>query len=593
MNYLLMAGMLSMPLVFGSCSDDESVSSGITNTTTDPKIEAAFAFNTTKDMMVDITMPAFAKVNVYDQLPEEGVDAKLLFTTYTGANGRFKGSTALPTSYIGKTVYVVAQGAGCPAAIEAKVTETGLKVVARASKAVDRVDNVYNDQEISDIQAGVLKALPEAKDNYEYVNEHYTVYNNIDLKVKLKEGEEAATLDVTFVNAEGWNDNTLYYYYYEKGQSVNIYDFINEEHRVFGPYSRHHATDESFTNEAMGYTVRLKKNGDEKFKNGDMVGFILSSKAYDTGRVENFSTRQNDPQSARFVYKQKALVYTFEDQSIFKGGKRQPADFNDFTFMVTASPIDAIDDPNIPDLPEPPFFLYVTDTVKYEGTVLFEDMFPSAGDYDMNDFVVSYTLVPETAVKYDPAIQDEVPPYYLSKLNYEFTPVWDGAAYGCDLYFKLDGTDKAPVWIYTLPVDGIKGQLDEEPISGVVDLNFRVSVDKDTKAETYAGGGVELGNEPVVSWETMFNPYIKVQDTGYEVHLAKKPSTVFYSDLTPWLQNYLLDENSNFPFAMNIPIKDYKVVTERVRIDKFYPQYTEWVESNGASATDWYLYPAE
>jgi LruC domain-containing protein len=45
------------------------------------------------------------------------------------------------------------------------------------------------------------------------------------------------------------------------------------------------------------------------------------------------------------------------------------------------------------------------------------------------------------------------------------------------------------------------------------------------------------------------------------------------------------------PFALNMPISEFPIPEEGVRIDESYPKFATWVKSNGAQAKDWYKYP--
>ena len=69
------------------------------------------------------------------------------------------------------------------------------------------------------------------------------------------------------------------------------------------------------------------------------------------------------------------------------GDKDSDYDFNDVLFAVSSSPI--------PDAIRPGVVIDPVDvTVASEsiyGTLAYEDLWPSQGDYDMNDFVVNYT----------------------------------------------------------------------------------------------------------------------------------------------------------------------------------------------------------
>ena len=102
-NALMLMGLASMPLWFASCSDEENIPTPGTEPS-NPEIEAAFDFKMTKDLPVQINYPSFAQVSVYDQLPSEGNNARLLFKSFTGANGSLETVSTFPTAYIGKTV---------------------------------------------------------------------------------------------------------------------------------------------------------------------------------------------------------------------------------------------------------------------------------------------------------------------------------------------------------------------------------------------------------------------------------------------------------------------------------------------------------
>lgn len=50
----------------------------------------------------------------------------------------------------------------------------------------------------------------------------------------------------------------------------------------------------------------------------------------------------------------------------------------------------------------------------------------------------------------------------------------------------------------------------------------------------------------------------------------------------------------NMPYAIHLPnIKDFDCSNEGIRIDEIYPNFTNWVKSNGNENTDWYLHKKE
>ena len=49
-----------------------------------------------------------------------------------------------------------------------------------------------------------------------------------------------------------------------------------------------------------------------------------------------------------------------------------------------------------------------------------------------------------------------------------------------------------------------------------------------------------------------------------------------------------------FPFALYLAsINDFPTPDESVRIDLAYPQFNDWVKSEGKTNKDWYKHPAQ
>ena len=459
-NALMLMGLVSMPLWFASCSDEENIPAPGTDEPTNPEIEAAFDFKMTTDLPVKIDYPSFAQVSVYDQLPSEGNSARLLFRSFTGANGKLQTVSTFPSAYIGKTVYVQSTGINCPLWQEATLTENGLELKAEGSRLGVKTESPFSDNEMTIIRGGILEALPDNQDNREQFAQ-YTNGVNIDTRIKTDENYPKAHVSVTFVDAQGWNYNTLYYYTYKDGEQNNITEdwirrnFVNEDHKLFGPYS---TNDKRYDpNPHINETKELC-NADGTpidFVSGDRIGFVLKSQ---NGNDVNYYFTSQEAyedrlgQSAVFTHENRALVYTFEDQPVYtweEGGWRphfpwweeghweyNESDFNDFTFVVTTDPQQAIDHEDVPPLPIPPYYLQNTEDPK-TGTLLFEDNYPEAGDYDMNDFVVTYALRRVTYIHFNPNTGTSTPPLYLGAVDYAFTPKWDGAWYGCSFDFML------------------------------------------------------------------------------------------------------------------------------------------------------------
>ena len=101
----------------------------------------------------------------------------------------------------------------------------------------------------------------------------------------------------------------------------------------------------------------------------------------------------------------------------------------DLLFYVDATPGSSIDDPERPSIPdegdkeEPK----PDEDENVTGTLAFEDIWPSGGDYDMNDVIVEY----ERKVYFDKK-------NIVTKIVDEFTPVHDGATYVNAFAYQID-----------------------------------------------------------------------------------------------------------------------------------------------------------
>lgn len=616
-NALMLMGLASMPLWFASCSDEENIPAPGTEPT-NPEIEAAFDFKMTTDLPVKIDYPSFAQVSVYDQLPSEGNSARLLFRSFTGANGKLQTVSTFPSAYIGKTVYVQSTGINCPLWQEATLTENGLELKAEGSRVGVETESPFSDNEMTIIRGGILEALPDNQDNREQFAQ-YTNGVNIDTRIKTDENYPKAHVSVTFVDAQGWNYNTLYYYTYKDGEQNNITEdwirrnFVNDEHKLFGPYS---TNDKRYDPNLHINETKELCNADGTpidFVSGDRIGFVLKSQ---NGNDVNYYFTSQEAyedrlgQSAVFTHENRALVYTFEDQPVYTweedGWRPWPwweeghweyneSDFNDFTFVVTTDPQQAIDHEDVPPLPIPPYYLQNTES-PVTGTLLFEDNYPEAGDYDMNDFVVTYALRRVTYIHFNPNTGTSTPPLYLGAVDYAFTPKWDGAWYGCSFDFMLNEVHETPVHVYDLASNQTMEGLSEETITGTVDLGFTWERYGEGDATDCRPTGTELDADAKNhTIGTMFNPFITTNEKGYEIHLTKqKPSQNAKLDgLDEAALNYVLATDNKHPYAANIPTQNYQIVTEQMTIDQFYPDFTKWVESNKTTNEDWYMYPAQ
>ena len=95
----------------------------------------------------------------------------------------------------------------------------------------------------------------------------------------------------------------------------------------------------------------------------------------------------------------------------------------------------------------------------------------------------------------------------------------------------------------------------------------------------------------------MYNPYIIVRyvenknsNKRTEVHLPKRQATN-KADQTKngtGKDAYYIDKDGAYPFAIDIPIKNFVPVSESKHIDVEYPKFKSWADSNGSKDHDWY-----
>lgn len=240
-----------------------------------------FDFSTSCPVTFDVDygtgIGAKAYVEIYDKIPEEGVEATPLYSTVTDEQGRINSNITLP-SYL-KSVCLVNHRFGMPEYVECKI-ENG-KVTWRnpsidkaprmatrsvdntnysdCVKLIDKSKNLYTITSWTD-QFGNVQNHPLVHKDTELAGDDYTTYVNnlqytlwgstttktrdnsiyalgaekINTKILDKyindEGREidveSVSLSLVFMNEGAWYQNTLGYYYYKTdiGLPENKYD---------------------------------------------------------------------------------------------------------------------------------------------------------------------------------------------------------------------------------------------------------------------------------------------------------------------------------------------------------------------------------
>lgn len=554
-------------------------------------IKNAFDFNLSATVPINLSVGRKALVRVYGTDPDKDPAAEPLYTAYTNNNGEYSGMFVLPTSYINKTLYAVATDIHIPAT----VSTSGVSFVTSAGRASED-ETVKNADWCLKWSQYYRDHLVEREDNTGMINQT----DNIDL---LTTGDDTK-ISVSFLYSGASVGSRVYYYYYSKDdvpatptecQEI-FYRFYNQGDR-FCLFANEGQNNNGFLNgwanevengmigknqELLYYGPDGTAESGTDFPKDVYVGFFLFSNWDDvcppifTNRFFNAQSnittnaggyRPYVESTASDLVRGKAqagvfknaeaevLFYGIEDLPVTYTERTTPLDpcdhdFNDIILAVHTD-FDKIDEGDIEELDE-------NKVIKlFEGTLLFEDLFPEQGDYDMNDVIVEY--------KYSKLVSNQDGEKVLA-YNYEFRPKYDGATYINDFYINVPG-QVAPIKVYE---------------------NNAASVGK-------IFTGVLLENPGVFTLtQASVDPYIYVRNTGYEVHLSGKSPTAGAKTegLTAITKLYFSirddNEQDQYPFAMDIPMKNFIPVTESVKIDTEYPNYLKWVVSGGTTNKDWY-----
>ncbi len=267
--------------------------------------------------------------------------------------------------------------------------------------------------------------------------------------------------------------------------------------------------------------------------------------------------------------------------------------------------IDALDDfPNDPNAAEA---TYTPSDIGW-GSLAYEDLWPSQGDYDFNDLVVNYRFTQIANANNQ-----------VVRLEGKFRIKAIGASFRNGFGFKmnLDPNLISTVTGYNLTENYIsldsKG-LEANHNSGSTVIVFDDAYDNIPRLgnglyiNTERGQPISVGNEitvvinfvnpidPSLLGSAPFNPFLIVDGVrGREIHLADKAPTdladpnlfnTIHDATNPGNGLFYRNEN-NLPWAINI-IHDFRYPEENKAVNTAYNFFNTWAQSSGTSYQDWY-----
>lgn len=338
--------------------------------------------------------------------------------------------------------------------------------------------------------------------------------------------------------------------------------------------------------QAMGF----KTSDDKSDSRGDIVkGLGIRYSTTDFNEIKDGVKRQRTV-SLRDKESKQIVAIGFEDNV--------DNDYADAIFYIRTSEKDAVDNEVVPELPEDPIPpANVENTTSYSGTLTFEDLWPKEGDYDMNDVMIRYT-----STVYRMLLTNKV-----FKIVDKFSHIHRGGylvnGFGYQFH-HLSNSDIGdividyPSYISESQHMTTRGELGQSHPT-IILLDHIKALNNKEDIITVTTLLKDVDEKKVFP---PYNPFIFVEadkTRGQEVHLVKYPPTD-KADLSllgtgkdasrPEEGLYYVSVDQ-MPFALNMPVNDFPLPEEGIRIDVSYPKFATWVQSNGTKEKDWYKFP--
>lgn len=295
-------------------------------------------------------------------------------------------------------------------------------------------------------------------------------------------------------------------------------------------------------------------------------------------------------------------------------------DFNDVVFGVKAQPWSAIDRTGVPpivpgvdtdgdgvpdvndDYPIDPdrAFNNYTPGENTWGSLVYEDLWPAYGDYDLNDMVVDYRVNQVTNAQ-----------NHVKDIDCTWRLRAVGASYNNGFAFELpfSAADISSVTsnhsLWTLESGGSKAVV--RVFNNTFDLipqvpghfiNTEIGQPYHTPVEVTTNITLTNALDPnLFNHSAPYNPFIFVRGVrSHEVHLKDYAPTsqmdmalfgTGNDNSNPATGRYFVSKD-NLPWAFNIAA-EFDYPTERTMITHAYYKFAPWAQSSGNSYPDWYM----
>lgn len=609
-------------------------------------------FSTTRTVQVNIDYAiADSKVPfyIYDKNPlieKEGSSSvtlnesiKPLDAARTDENGKFNGELNLP-NYV-SDVYIVSKAFNVPVLLKGTVVNGTLKVASESDEnsptrattrrtSYDKDNNRFNRLGWSinlgsfNPSTGMINYAYKGKEpeltlsNTELTNLRNTVYavlnragtcpDDYRTSADLKTKEDNTAVVLTAIGGETCWNNSLGYYYYkdnapesiEKAKVFTIFPNTQTYWQQNGLSSHPRGVNEGTAVKLLFYGENGESTVGKNFPAGYKIGFVLACNAWNTyfngyasfiytGKYYSSSTKglsttithDIDVHTAMFKDKKSGnIAIAFEDF-------RDDQNFTDVVFALKSNPEIEIDqevevDPDL------------NTTIEKTGVYAFEDEWPAAKDYDMNDVIAQYT--------YQKTFDTD---NKIIKESFTFKTFENWAVFNNGLAFALDNTVGAAT-----PLDSIKYKDDKKfaPIKFTHEDGNVTILTNNVKTNLNAEYKVafEYGETSNKYKETSINPFIFRETSNNlrrEIHCPLQRPTAkadpsFFGTMDDCSdpangRYYVSDAENIYPFAFylnNATVEDIAPIldkrNEKKAISELYPNFIDWAKYE--KNPDWY-----
>ena len=574
-------------------------------------------------------------------------DVSPLFVSYTADNSVFNGKVELP-AYV-KKVYVYTPAFFAQTLIEAEIVNGVIKATDGAAdantRAVRPTDKEYDSYMLTQRNTPPAYQDTRWKDwlgsyNKKRNGEIGYKYNG-DFAAKEKDGlytahtrvintkkscpeeyrsysdmyiNENAEVVVTFLGQNTcWNCSMGYYYYKEGEKPTSLKDahiimlFPNTQDGKWGngpEKAKPTAGIDRLTSVQLKYYPHIAngsmEDGTNVFPEKYRIGFVLANNAW-SNRVSGFTgnNKYRAATSEGLSVNNKGTAFKSPRTAVYKYGDWVMISFEDFTtdenfsdvvMTLKSNPVDAITD--IPTVDPDDDKTTIKPALK--GTFVFEDLWPSKGDYDMNDVMVRYSYGKTFDIN------------NIYSETFVFKTFANVAANTNGLAFRLttDGTVSSATFAVRKAgeTEFTEKDLQYEATDNVYILTDNV---KDNVGEEYRVTVNYEEKSPATRQSDAEAFIFKNEENGkrWEVHLPKhKPTSKVEpsyfgkgDDASKPSQGIYYVRNGAYPFAIFLSGANEEDLSklldrtnESVAIDQLYSGYSKWVESNGTENKDWY-----